>query len=517
MISNKKTAAVYDRWLFTLGGGEQVAFAYAEVLRDLGFETSILTHKEVDIEKAHWKMGVNLKDIKVVYLPLLSTHEMSAYTEQYDVFINTSYLDYFPNRSKCGLLSIFFPSQIVLSPYEYIKRAVVLPSFHWLFIYPSIYEGFRFDEYKKGKIYKWLGEKSSIVFNKDIGELTIELFFRTLKISSVDGVKFMLGNEEVVPVTRRMQDRENIVSYHFCLKDTAKKHFSILLPKSSPIEEVALVRLTIHSFRYVIYNLFKRFFPKWEMRLHGGPGVTKLSDLTSYQRLVTISDFSKHWIKKYWGLNSDVLYPPVSVEKFAPAKKKKNWIIHVGRFFVTGHSKKQLDLVKVFRRLIDEKGLQDWELHFVGSVHEGRKHQQYFEQVKYYAQGYPVFFHLDVPFAELQTALAESKIYWHATGLDENENTNPILFEHFGITTVEAMASGCVPIVIHAGGQKEIVTNDNGFTWTNRDELLEKTFALTQNKTLLKELSARARERSKFFSRTQFSKRFEELLVSTKA
>jgi glycosyltransferase involved in cell wall biosynthesis len=513
----KKTAAIYDRWFFTLGGGEQVAFAYAEVLRNLGYRTSILTHKEFDREKAEQKMGVDLHDIETVYLPLLSSREMSSYTEQYDVFINTSYLDYFPNRSKCGLLSIFFPSQIVLSPYEYIKRAVVLPSFHWLFIYPSIFEGFRFDEFKKGKIYKWLGKKSSIVFNKNIEDLRIELFSRTLGVSTIDGVIFTLGDEVITPINRRIHDRENIVTYHFKLKDTANKRFSITLPDSPYATEVALVRLTIFSFRYLIYNIFKRFFPKWEMRLHGGPGVTRLSDLTSYQRIVTISEFSKLWIKKYWGLGSDVLYPPVSVEKFSPAKVKKNWIVHVGRFFVTGHSKKQLDLVKVFRRLVDEKGLRDWELHFVGSVHEGQKHEQYFEQVKYYAQGYPVYFHLDVPFAELKQILAESKIYWHATGLDENESTNPILFEHFGITTVEAMASGCVPIVIHAGGQKEIVTAESGFTWKNRDQLLEKTFAVTQDSSLLKKLAKNARERSKFFDRTQFSKRFEELLSSTKS
>src|SRR5689334_2987695 len=120
-MNKQKTAAVYDRWFFTLGGGEQVAFAYAEVLRNLGYKTSILTHKEFNVEKAQSKMGVNLDNIEIIYLPLLSSREMSAYTEQYDVFINTSYLDYFPNRSKCGLLSIFFPSQIVLSPYEYLK------------------------------------------------------------------------------------------------------------------------------------------------------------------------------------------------------------------------------------------------------------------------------------------------------------------------------------------------------------------------------------------------------------
>jgi len=158
-MKNKQTAAIYDRWLFTLGGGEQVAFAYAETLRDLGYETSLITHQEINIEKAQEKMGVNLKSIKIICLPVISSEELSQYTENYDVFINTSYLDYFPNRSKKGFLSIFFPGQIFLTPYEYIKRAVVLPSLSNFFVYPSRYQGFRYDEYKEKLIYKWLGKE----------------------------------------------------------------------------------------------------------------------------------------------------------------------------------------------------------------------------------------------------------------------------------------------------------------------------------------------------------------------
>jgi len=512
---NKKKAAVYDRWLSTLGGGEQVAFAYAEVLRDLGYETHILTHQEIDTQKAEKKMEVNLKGISINYLSVMSSYELAEYTEKYDIFINTSYLDYFPNRSKNGILSIFFPTPIFLTPYEFAKRAVVLPSFSNFFIYPTIFQGFKFDQFINGKIYKWMSKSSSIEFNKNITSFSLTLYCKALGISFVDGVRFFIGDKEVQPIKKHLLDKDNYVQYDFELEESAHKKFVVQLPDTSLSDQVALVSFTIHSFRYSLYNVFKHYFPKWEMRLHGGPGVTKLSDLTSYNHLVTISDFSKLWIKKYWGLESEVLYPPVSTHNFYVAPKKKNWIIHVGRFFVTGHNKKQLDLVKVFRRLVDEKGLKDWELHFVGSIHEGEKHQQYFDQVKYYAQGYPVFFHLDVPFKELRDSLAQAKIYWHATGLDENEDANPILFEHFGITTVEAMASGCVPVVIHAGGQKEIVTKGNGFTWLTRDELLEKTYELTQDKKMLEIYSKNAIERSKFFDRSQFRKRFETLFLSS--
>ena len=148
----------------------------------------------------------------------------------------------------------------------------------------------------------------------------------------------------------------------------------------------------------------------------------------------------------------------------------------------------------------------------IGSVHEGAEHAKYFENCQDEARNYPIFFHTDVPFVELMTRLSEAKIYWHATGLDQNEDKEPILFEHFGITTVEAMASGCVPVVIKAGGQKEIVTKDSGFLWSSRRELTEQTMHLITNPDELATYSTGAQERSVYFDRKNFKKRFEEIL-----
>ena len=304
MTKQTKSAAIYDRWLFTLGGGEQVAFAYAECLRDVGFSVTMITHQVIDVKKAEEKMGADLTDIKILYLPMMPSEELAQQTEKYDLFINTSYLDYFPNRSKNGILSIFFPSQIFLSPYEYIKRAIVLPSFSNFFIYPSVYQGFKFDQYKKGRIYKWLGKHSSITFNKDIHRFTITLFMESLGLSTVDGISFFVDTVRVYPSKVHIHDRNNFVSYTFENLHTSNKQFILQLPDDVISDRIALVKLTILDARYFLYNMFKHYFPKWEMRLHGGPGVTKLSDLTSYRKIVTISDFSKYWIKKYWGLDS---------------------------------------------------------------------------------------------------------------------------------------------------------------------------------------------------------------------
>ncbi|MBI5151176.1 MAG: glycosyltransferase family 4 protein [Candidatus Pacebacteria bacterium] len=511
----QKRAAVYDRWLHTLGGGEQVAFAYAETLRDLGYRTEILTHKKFDMHEAESKMHVDLHDITMRYLPNFLDYQLSQYTEGYDVFVSNSYLDYIPNRSKYGVLSIFFPSRIKVSVYEYMKRAHIIPSLRRFFIYPSQFEGFRYDEYRGGRLYKWLGKESTIYFNQNTHHLCIELRVDYLAFSCIDQIFFRLGKMKVEPVSRIVNRVSNAIQYEFTftvpVKDTG---LTIVLPESEYSDAIALTSMSINHPRYMLYNLFKSLFPTWEMRLHGGPSPTRFSDIDSYDRVIAISKFSQDWIHRYWGMRSGILYPPVDVKAFAPAKQKKNIIMHVGRFFLGGHSKKQLDMARVFKRLV-ETGLKDWELHFVGGIAEGHAHRQYVESIKEESLGYPIFLHTNVSFTELRTLLSEAKIYWHATGLDEDNERYPVRLEHFGITTVEAMASGCVPVVINCGGQPEIVTQDCGFVWNTREELMRYTILLIQDPKILKEKSRKALERSQYFSRERFKKELVAFLPKT--
>jgi glycosyltransferase involved in cell wall biosynthesis len=56
--------------------------------------------------------------------------------------------------------------------------------------------------------------------------------------------------------------------------------------------------------------------------------------------------------------------------------------------------------------------------------------------------------------------LGEAKVYLH---LMEGE--------HFGITIVEAMSAGCVPVVHDSGGPKEVVNEETGFRWQNIDDV----------------------------------------------
>jgi glycosyltransferase involved in cell wall biosynthesis len=510
--THRKKVGIYDRWLHTLGGGEQVAFAYAQTFRDCGYDVEILTHKKFNLSLAEKKMKVDLRGVEIRYIPSLLDYQLSEYTQNYDVFVCNSYLDYIPNRSKFGILSVFFPSRIKLSVFEYLKRAHIVPSLRRFFIYPSQFEGFRYDEFVHGQIYKWLGKESTIYFNKHVSTVQLALKIEYLAFSCIDQIEFFLGDKKIEPHSRRINKNTNTLFYEFQFgAETKPIGLTIRLPESEYSQGVALTSVSIRHYQYFFYNLFKSLFPSWEMRLHGGPSVTKFSDINSYDSIVAISQFTRRWIKNYWGLESNVIYPPVNTKEFAGETKKRNVIVNVGRFFVGGHSKKQLDMLRVFKRMVDS-GIKDWELHFIGSVESGFQHRLYLETIREEAKGYPVFLHIDAPFAELRKIVQEAKIYWHATGLDENVQRYPIRLEHFGITTVEAMAAGCVPIVIDCGGQTEIVTKGTGRLWKTREQLLQYTIELIQHPELLEQYRKAATQRSQDFSENVFRQELEKLL-----
>jgi glycosyltransferase involved in cell wall biosynthesis len=85
--------------------------------------------------------------------------------------------------------------------------------------------------------------------------------------------------------------------------------------------------------------------------------------------------------------------------------------------------------------------------------------------------------------------------------------------EHFGITTVEAMSAGVVPVVIRKGGQIEIVEEDkSGLFWETEGELIEETKKLVDDSKKLEQLSIGAVERAQMFSQERFKKEILALI-----
>jgi len=226
------------------------------------------------------------------------------------------------------------------------------------------------------------------------------------------------------------------------------------------------------------------------------------------------SSYTKSYVDKSLGVNSVVLYPPVGLK---PKKvKKENIILHVGRFRVrdvaTGIDdyKKQGFMIGVFKKMI-KMGLPDWKFVLAVSVKKGD--QKIFETFKESTKDYPIEFIINKNNNDLWDIYSKSKIYWHASGFGEDLGKHPEYAEHFGISTVEAMGAGAVPVVINAGGQKEIVkSGENGYLWNSLDELIEKTKLLMNDERLWAKMSQLAVKRAEDFSGDRFCKELYKIL-----
>lgn len=262
----------------------------------------------------------------------------------------------------------------------------------------------------------------------------------------------------------------------------------------------------------LIQSLFAARFPKQEQRLYGGPSLAGLTEIDTYDKILGISQYTQEWIHRRWGRSSQLLYPPVAGVGSSAQVKKKNWIVHTGRFFVGDHTKGQHTLATFFRAL-DPNMRSGWELHFIGTVGKEEVHKEYLDRVRQESEGLPIFFHIDVSFSKLQETLAQAKIYWHATGYGRETARHPESLEHFGITTVEAMSAGVVPIVYGAGGQAEIVTPQSGYTWQTQAECLRLTEQLMGDEERLTSMATQARARAAQFNLQAFERRLDEILT----
>jgi glycosyltransferase involved in cell wall biosynthesis len=163
---------------------------------------------------------------------------------------------------------------------------------------------------------------------------------------------------------------------------------------------------------------------------------------------------------------------------FSTPVAKKPIILSVGRFF---KAKRQDALIRAFERLQPDIG-KEWQLVLAGG--RSSNGDPYYRQLEEMIEKNPrVVLRGNLDEVELQQLYRAATLYWHGMGFERAAAT-PEMAEHFGMSTIEAMHCGAVPVVFRDGGQVEIVTEDVGRTWTTLDQLVAHSRELIGDSTL---------------------------------
>lgn len=503
---------VFNRYWNTKGGGEKYTGTIIELL-SREHEVDLICTEYVDLTEISDRLDLDLSRVNFVQWPPLSCAELAPFTREYELFINSTYFSTLISHARQSVYIVFFPQAVVL-PLLGKTGHKLLSSFCHLIAPPTGLEpeaGFYPPE-SDGRC--WSGAEARFflpgkVFRNGVARIPLVPSAFSPEILSIQGngvpINYSVDNESISIHSEIPEDmRITLRCRPVCPKTAGHGNDSRELGVCIAFPPFNAGNPKIDHLRRRLISFLARH---------------DTSFIASYDTHIAISQYTNHWLQKRWGVTGQILTPPIDVARFQPppGNEKQKIILSVGRFFAGGHNKKHLEMLRVFRGMYDRGEIPEgWEYHLAGSVHRNLpEHLKYFEEIQKLADGYPIRIMENLPFSDLQKEYHAASIFWHASGWGENENRHPERFEHFGMTTCEAMAAGCIPVVIAKAGQIEIVQDGiNGFTFNTESELVEKTRNLillhesNQSRVLMQDLAASVRQ----FDHEHFSLRLHQIL-----
>jgi alpha-1,2-mannosyltransferase len=182
--------------------------------------------------------------------------------------------------------------------------------------------------------------------------------------------------------------------------------------------------------------------------LVGLPYLLYAKKIQNYKNKLIIanSQFTANSIKEFIDADVKVIYPPVLSNSFKQSS------------FNESNSRRE-DLVVTVSRISKDKELSARALPniakqtekkarfvIIGHLHDQKVYEELVRSVKKLGLSDRVNIMPNASKKEIEDVLKRAKIYLHTT-----------FGEHFGISIVEAMASGCIPITHNSGGMTEFV------------------------------------------------------------
>ena len=234
--------------------------------------------------------------------------------------------------------------------------------------------------------------------------------------------------------------------------------------------------------------------------------------LKTYDYFLPNSQFTEKHFKKIWSpidpekveAKTKLCYHAVAEIKNLNIPKEKI-ILVLSRIEKSKHLETLIDAYKSSEYLKD-----NYKMIIAGGLTKSL--ENYLLELKTRTDNTNIEFIVNSPFSTITELYNKAEIFWHCKGFEIDEDKEPELMEHFGMSTVEAMSAGCIPIVINEAGQKETVSEDCGFRWNNVDQLIQYTEEIAKSPEKMKSMSLAARQRAKLFNMDSFLKNMKEIL-----
>ena len=246
------------------------------------------------------------------------------------------------------------------------------------------------------------------------------------------------------------------------------------------IQPVRGVQWSIYS---RLYSAFLRFFGK-------GAGI-----------MVANSSYTQDIINKYIGKRALVVNPPVVSRKILSGTStnvRKNTVVTISRF----RSAKCLAVIPEVANFV-----KDCEFVLIGTFDSGSGQclRELSEEIDRLRVQDRVHIFKNKPQSYTLDVLRHAKVFLHTQ-----------VTEAFGMSVVESMAAGCVPVVPRGGGPwTEILGSQEGlygFSYRSPSEAADKIRLLIKDEKLRREVSARATQRAMVFDSSVFEAKLLTIL-----
>ena len=501
--------ALYNRYWSTLGGGEQLAAGIANALRD-EHEVELLVHASFDNGVASERLGVPLDFAQRVIDE--GTRPFLGASADYDLLVNTSFASTYPSRARRSLYYVHFPMPHPPIDDPRGTRAAAARAIGASLGRVEFGAGCHDAEFRGGG--RWTAQHGHL-------DLLVPAGAARAFVLELSGARRPAGDDPVVEVrvdgravfTGHLGDRRahrvrcEVVGRGEADPIPVEVLTTPFVPRvATGVADDRALGVVIEHAGFTSRDRARA--QRWADRVLGR---FDLAFLDSYDAIVANSPYTAGWVQKVWGRSAEVLAPPVGLRR---GGEKRPMILSVGRFFPdsSGHSKKQLELVQAFRLACDA-GLTGWELCLAGGCAPDAR--GYVEAVRTAAQGLAVRCFVNARGQDLDELFAEASLFWHGAGYGEDAVHAPDRFEHFGISVIEGMSAGAVPVVFAVGGPAEVVERgQTGEHFRTLAELAAVTRALAADDDRRAAMGAAAAARAHEFGPDQFRAHVRTLVAS---